>query len=479
MKKDVVWGYIAQFLQFGVALIALPALLRSLSSAELGVWYVLVTISMLVDMLDMGFTPTMGRSVCFVLGGARKLHRDGHELVTEGNPDVDYGLLRALIKAAKRIFGVIAATALVLLATFGTWFILDVTRAQIPVRTMTIAWAIFVPATIINLYYKYFTPLLQGRGLFGAYYRSLAISKTAFVIVVIVSLHLGFGLIGVASGFLISALVGRVLSARYLYDREFKHLLAQAQDASISLREMFLTLWNNAWRLGLVVVGGFLALRANNLTASAFLGLAVTSQYALTNQMFAAVTSVAYVIMSIQMQKMSQQRVVGNMVALRKRVSQSLVVSLLIYVAGAAFIIILGPTIITMIGGHTQILSRPQVIAIALVLLLGFNHQLTLNVIETGNTVPFVKATILSGIGVVAIATVGLKFGNMGVWWLIACQFLVPACYNNWKWPSVVGREFNTSYFTLLTEGLSLLAVRLRGRARYFVQASSVNRDAV
>jgi O-antigen/teichoic acid export membrane protein len=471
MKKDVIWGYIAQFLQFGVALIALPALLRRLSSAELGVWYVLLTISMFVEMLDMGFTPTMGRSVCFVLGGARKLHRDGHDVI-EGNGEVDYGLLRALIRAAKRIFGVIAALGLVLLATIGTWFILDVTRAQIPARTMIITWVIFVPATIMNLYYKYFTPLLQGRGLFAAYYRSLALSKITFVVLMIALLHMGYGLVGVATAFLVSALVGRVLSARYLYDREFKRLIQQAPDADISLKEMFFTLWNNAWRLGLVVLGGFLTLRANNLTASVYLGLAVTSQYALTNQMFAALTSVSYVIMSIQMQKMSQQRVAGNTVALRQRVAQTLTVSLLLYISGAVFIILFGSALIELIGGHTQILSRPLVIAIAVVLLLAFNHTLTYNVIETGNKVPFVNGTIVSGIAVVAVAALGLQLGKFGVWWLIASQFVVQACYNNWKWPATVGNEFNTSYFGLLTEGVSLLVARLRGGIRYSAELS-------
>jgi len=466
MKKTVIWGYVAQFLQFGSALVALPQLLRHLSSAELGVWYVLLTISMFVEMLDMGFTPTMGRSVSFVLAGARKLHRDGHEIIQD-NQEVDYGLLRALIRAAKHIFGAISAIGLLLLCTIGTWFIFHITRAQIPVQTMVITWLIFVPATIINLFYKYFTPLLMGRGLFAAYYRSLALSKMTFVVVVIVTLHLGYGLIGVASAFLASALMGRVLSARYLFDPEFKHLLEHAKDAGISTKEMFLTLWNNAWRLGLVVLGSFLTLRANNLTASAYLGLAVTSQYALTNQMFAAVTSLSVVIMSIEMQRMSQQRVAGDLVALRRRVSRSLIASLLVYIAGATLIVVFGQPLISLIGGHTQILGRPMLIATALMLLLSFNHTCANYITETGNKVPFVGATIISGIAVVVLAVAGLQLGKFGVWWLILSQLVVQGVYNNWKWPATVAREFNTNYFSLLAEGAILLAERVRGNRKY------------
>ena len=116
MKKDMIWGYLSQFLQYGAALLVLPLLLRKLSSAELGIWYVFMTISALVTMLDLGFTPTLARNVSYVLGGAKRLLKDGFEVLSTPSP-VDYSLFNAIIHAARHIFMVLAGCAFVLLAS--------------------------------------------------------------------------------------------------------------------------------------------------------------------------------------------------------------------------------------------------------------------------------------------------------------------------------------------------------------------------
>ena len=154
MKKDVLWGYASQFLQYGAALLVLPLLLRKLSSAELGIWYVFMTISALVTMLDMGFSPTLARNVSYVMGGARRLVRNGLEIL-DAPGAVDYGLLKIVIKTARKIFLLIALGAGVLLVTLGTWYITYVAHGQVDKLTVLISWAVFVIATVINLYYNY------------------------------------------------------------------------------------------------------------------------------------------------------------------------------------------------------------------------------------------------------------------------------------------------------------------------------------
>ena len=57
-KKDVLWGYIAQFFNIGAGILLLPVILKLLPADILGVWYIFLTISSLVQMIDCGFQPT-------------------------------------------------------------------------------------------------------------------------------------------------------------------------------------------------------------------------------------------------------------------------------------------------------------------------------------------------------------------------------------------------------------------------------------
>jgi O-antigen/teichoic acid export membrane protein len=440
VKQDVIWGYLSQFLQYGAALLVLPLLLKRLSSAELGVWYVFMTISALVTMLDMGFTPTLARNVSYVLGGAKQIHKHGHEVI-ETPGAVDYGLLNAMIKASRRIFMVIALGALVILATLGSWYIAQVTRGQVDGQTAMISWAVFVAATVINLYYKYYTPLLQGRSLFAAFYKSSSIANLSFVVVSALLLQLDFGLLAVALGYFASALVGRWLSWRYFYDQAFKECLEQAPLLPVHTAEIFRILWHNAWRMGLGVFGGFLIVRASTLLSSAYLGLATTAAYALTLQVYSVLQNMATVVFNVQQPRMARYRVSNQKAELRRTIEVVLGCALALFLVGAAFVICLGSPLIRLIGGHTELLPLPMLIWVGIMVLLELNHSLSAAVIVTGNQVPFVKPALFSGVAIVLFSWLGLRFGGAGLEWLIATQFVVQLVYNNWKWPWMVWVE--------------------------------------
>lgn len=441
MKKDVLWGYLSQFLQYGAALLVLPLLLRKLNSAELGVWYVFMTISALVSMLDMGLAPTLARNVSYVMGGAKRLQKNGYEVIEQAG-EVDYGLLKAMIAASRRIFFGIAVVALVLLALPGSAYIVHVAQAQIESRSVLLAWGIFVLASVVNLFYKYYTPLLQGRGLFVGFYKSNALANLGFVAVSAVLLQAGLGLLAVALGYLVSALLGRWLSWRYFYDASFKAKLAQAPAAPLSTADILGTMWHNAWRLGLGIMGAFLILRANTLLASAYLGLATTAAYALTLQVLSVLQSVSTVVFNVQLPKLAQYRVTNQRQALVRTMEQGLGYALGLFTLGMLGLLWLGSPLIHAIGGQTQLLPVPLLAWTGLTILLELNHSLAAGVIVTGNQVPFVKPALLSGVAIVLSSWLGLHYGGFGLAWLIGSQFTVQLAYNNWKWPWMIYQEF-------------------------------------
>ena len=70
-KKDILWNYIAQFFNLGSGFIVLPVVLRLLSAEEVGMNYLMMTISSLIALADFGFAQQFGQ--CRTLGRGTEL----------------------------------------------------------------------------------------------------------------------------------------------------------------------------------------------------------------------------------------------------------------------------------------------------------------------------------------------------------------------------------------------------------------------
>ena len=66
-RKDVFWGYFAQFFSIGSGIITLPLVLHMLSEEEIGMNYLMLTLGSLVALFDFGFW-SMAIGVAFFVG---------------------------------------------------------------------------------------------------------------------------------------------------------------------------------------------------------------------------------------------------------------------------------------------------------------------------------------------------------------------------------------------------------------------------
>ena len=101
-KKDILWGYAGQFFMIGSGLFTLPVILRMLTSEEIGMNYLMLTVSTMVSLLDFGFSSQFGLNFTLVHSGAQRLLKEGVE--HRKDVTVNYHLLSVLIKTAKMVF---------------------------------------------------------------------------------------------------------------------------------------------------------------------------------------------------------------------------------------------------------------------------------------------------------------------------------------------------------------------------------------
>ena len=72
-RRDIIWSYASYILQTGAGLLILPIILNKLPSNELAVWYIFLSITALVNLLDFGLQPTIMRNVSYIYSGARHI----------------------------------------------------------------------------------------------------------------------------------------------------------------------------------------------------------------------------------------------------------------------------------------------------------------------------------------------------------------------------------------------------------------------
>ena len=102
-RKDIIWGYVAQIFSMATGIIILPLILRLLTEAEIGFYYVVSTIGSLITLFDFGFSSQFGRNIAYIFSGSERVEKEGIVEISE-NSKVNYHLLAVMLAAAKRTY---------------------------------------------------------------------------------------------------------------------------------------------------------------------------------------------------------------------------------------------------------------------------------------------------------------------------------------------------------------------------------------
>lgn len=459
-KKDVIWGYLGYILKVCSNIILLPLILKKLTTDELGVWYVFISIGALIQLLDLGFTPTIMRNISYAFGGATQLQREGiaEQQVIQGKPN--YSLINQLIKISKKIYMYISIVALLLLFTIGTYYIKSITQ-HLQNSDIIIAWYIYSIGIFLNFYYSYWIPVLGGIGKIKESQKATVVSQLAYLLIGFVGIMQSFGLIAISLAFAISGIILREVSKYY-----FKGTIPTLLDIRISPKEendLFNIVWYTARQIGIVFVGSFLIVQANTLLCASYFDLQTTAQYGLTLQLFNVVATFASIMFRSYLPIISEARVKKSQQSLKQYLSLTAMVGWLSFFLGSAVIVLCGNWLLHVIGSKTTLLPQTMLLFMAVYLFLEFNHGAIFSTfIITNNEVPFVKAALFSGTSIVVCSLALINLTELGLWSVLISQALVQGCYNNWKWPKVVLVQLNTNLWQLICQGFDEIRILIR-----------------
>lgn len=451
-KRDVHWGFLAQGLNVATGLLLLPMVLHYLSTEEVGLWFVFMSLAGLAQLLELGFQPTIARNVAYVYAGAQNLNAHGFTPNTEYT-SLNIELLQQLYAAARKIYLLVACAALITLVFIGSAYIATLISLNMSLITTLLAWLVFVLGYVINFYFGYFNGFLQGRGDITAANKVIVAGRLAMIIFSGFFLAFGMGLFGLGVASLLSSAIGRFLAGKYFWRDKSVGTTMLAKIKASGHNPLISIIWPNASRFGLVGLGGFLITRANVLIASSFLGLAEAASYGLTFQILLAISGLAGVILNLNMPRLSGDQVRGYQERIICNFGKSLAAAWLIFIACVVFLILFGSGMLEMIASRTHLLSESLVVVFSIVMFLELNHSLCAVYLTTYNEILFVRAALVSGVCIVVASILFVTVWHFGVWGLVLSQGVVQVTYNNWRWPEEVAKRMGHSFTYVVISG--------------------------
>ncbi|GAA4068745.1 O-unit flippase-like protein [Amphibacillus indicireducens] len=456
-KKDIIWSYFSQILQFAASIIILPIVLIRLSEFDISMYYIFTSIGLFINLVDFGLQPTLSRFVSYIYSGAQTLIREG--FVGSETNSVNYRLLKELVVSVKRIYGFLTISILLILGTLGTFYISSL--ASQDYRTTMIAWILYLISACFNLFYYYYTPLLIGRGLIKESHKTIVFSKLSYILIAYIGVALGYGLIAISLANLIGSFVNRFLSHIMFFDEETKRKF-QAIDVRVRVKETLSIIGHSSIRMGLVSLGTFLTYRSNIFFASKYLSIEQVASYGLSIQIVTLLVKIATLFFNTMLPKFNNLRFLEKKDEYKRLFIMSWGIMVITYLSGATVIVLFGNRILEIIGSNALLLSDELLLFMLLTFLLEINHGISMSFLSTNNIIEYHRSSIFTGIATVVIAFISLEYLNLNVYGLLIAQFISSLAYNNWKWPLEVKKLLSSNYYEYIKTFVDISKHELR-----------------
>lgn len=451
-KGDVIWSYVSQFFNIASGFITLPLILHMLTTEEIAMNYLMLTVTTLVTLMDFGFTPQISRQVSYVYSGANELLKEG--FVEGSSNEVNYRLLACLLQVTRKIFRIISAFVLLLLLTFGTLYIYSVTRGFTNVDNSLAIWMVFCVSSFFSVYFKYYDSLLIGRGLIKESKQCILANKIFQILMVYILLLSGVGLIGVCIANLISPFLGRFFAYRYFYDKETIVNLKGQTFSKEETNNVFFAIWYNAKKIGINFLGTYCTRQFGMFLIGLYLFSDVVASYGLMMQFVTIVTSISVTFYNALQPQIISYKIQGDKKLTIRKFSLSIVVFYALCICGLSMVALFGPWALSLIGSNAQLPALSILLLYSIVCFLEENHSNFAIFISSGNIVPFVPAALTSGLLICLGDFVVLQFTSLGLFGIIMVQGIVQLAYNNWYWPRWVLKEYHISFLNFLKIGI-------------------------
>lgn len=173
-----------------------------------------ISIGFVALLFDFGFSITFARNIIYCWSGAQELK--AQHVVFSKSKEVNFPLLKAVLKPCRFVYGILGGSVLVLMLTIGMYYVGSLVSPVVRGEAY-MAWSAYAFAIFLNRYYSYYISFLRGVGSITLANKSIVYARLLQMVVTIILLLLGFGIVGAIIGYLVYSLGFRAFGHRFFY----------------------------------------------------------------------------------------------------------------------------------------------------------------------------------------------------------------------------------------------------------------------
>ena len=447
-RKDLLWNYAATSMRIVSGIVVLPIALRMLPSEEMGIWSIFISLMTITSLLDFGFSNSFSRNITYVYSGVKELKTKGYAVAETAK--IDYGLLKTLLLAMKRYYGIAALVFLIIFLAGSPFYISSVLQQYSgDNQAIWIAWYIFGGILAYELYTYYYNAILTGRGLIKRNMQIIVLSQSIRIVATLAFLFAGLGIISLVLGLLISDVINRILAYHVFYDKETKNNLATATITRVW--DTIKTLAPNSLKVGFTSLSYFLRNQSFILIAPFYLSLSQIAEYGISRQLIALISTLGLTWYYTFYSKTAQYQVREDIAGVKRLYIKGILNLIFLFVVGGSVLLLFGSDAMLFIKSKTPLLCNEYLFLMLLFLFLEGRQGIANGTLIAKNKVPFFKADIISGVCSVFLLLLMLNFTQLGVLSLILATGLVLFAYLNWKIPATLAKEIQLTWKDYIT----------------------------
>ncbi|MBI5700639.1 polysaccharide biosynthesis C-terminal domain-containing protein [Candidatus Saganbacteria bacterium] len=441
MKRsaELILGIVTSYILFGINFIVnlamIPLMLHYLGNMRYGLWLTLLSVIGYIGIMDMGSTFTISK----------------YTADTQGS-DQNKKLSRLLSTALLIYFGLGLA---VLSITIGLSFFIasGFSLSGILASEATVAFVMIGINLALTFIFNVFSGIIFGRKQVVAYNIFNALNILLGFAGTLITLKLGYGLIGVALALLAANVIVSVIRIFFV--------IKTLPGLSLSIREFEPTLLRQILFFGSMMfilgVGGQIIFNTDNIVIAKFLGLGLVASYAIAFRVNQVAVSFINKLADTFFPFYAELHALGDREKLRIYLFESSQFSAIISFFIFIFMAFWGKTMITLWLGHENFIGRPVFFLLALIVLM--------------SSLVHLPAVVLQGMGKIK-SVVGFNIAeaaiNLGLSIVLAAQFgvfgvalgtvIAMAATSLWYVPYRACRETESSFSAYIVSTIILPA---------------------
>lgn len=450
-RKDVIWGYVAQFCNIGANILVLPAIFRFLPSDTLGIWYVFVNLGMFSTLIGVVFQITFSRNIAYAFGGATSLLKDGIDENARVLDEPNYPLIKSLIRTMHKFYSYVSLAMALMLFSAGLVYVYYLSRDFPDQSYILYSWLLYSASVVFGFYCIHFACILQGRGYIQEHNQLMIINRSIYMLLTYIFLFSGYGLIGVAIANCISGIVNYFTGRLLAYKDGLGAILRNVTPLNFNLRAV---VWRNTYRQGIANLAMYISTKGSLFYASLFIPLATIAKYGLSLQVVNVLTTISLLYYSSYAPYVAQSWVTHNVTNIRRIYTKSLVLMLILYIAGCVGVALFGDWGLNLIGSGTTLLPTVPLALLFIVYLFDSNQALAIGLISSSNKIPYMTSAIVSALAIFILMPIFIVLFKCDIYGAILSVGIVQLCYQNWKWIQVVSKRIKLNYLQQIRLGV-------------------------